>query len=197
MNTDEKRHEAYAWWNELSNDTKNALIAKRLNQIKDYSKLSGHEVILIWEEETVQNENSLVRKYKERLEILKENRAINVDFNTDAENDRIDGEINMVTEFIRDLKECGVTDTVIVPKSILIVEVRKQCKFGEDKSWFRTTFTSFDRDKLKDKIESHYKLKLIKDDNDDFPWFSDGGFIYNTENENFKFEIVAFPYDIV
>jgi hypothetical protein len=49
-----------------------------------------------------------IEKYKERLKTLKENRASLVDFNTDADNDRIDGEINMVAEFIRDLSECSI-----------------------------------------------------------------------------------------
>ena len=47
---------------------------------------------------------NLIVKYKKRLEILKENRARTVDTNTDCENAVYDDVINIVAEFIRDLK---------------------------------------------------------------------------------------------
>ncbi len=81
---------------------------------------------------------------------------------------------------------------------ILIAEVRKKAKFGDNqKFWFRSTFVSFDRDKLKNEIEKRYKIKLVKDEANDFPYFTDGGFKYNGENENWIFEIVAHWYDII
>ena len=81
---------------------------------------------------------------------------------------------------------------------ILIAEVRKKAKFGDNpKVWFRSTFVSFDRDKLKDEIEKRYKIELVKDEADDFPYFTDGGFKYSGENENWIFETEAHWYDII
>ena len=55
----------------------------------------------------------VLEKYKERLAILKENRAETVDTNTDVENDAFDREIRQVAEFISDMKQAldlaGVT----------------------------------------------------------------------------------------
>ena len=40
---------------------------------------------------------------------------------------------------------------------ILIAEVRKKAKFGDNpESWFRNIFVSFDREKLKNEIEKRY-----------------------------------------
>ena len=46
----------------------------------------------------------LTKKYVDRLETLKENRANTVDTNTDAENELYDQLIKQVAEFLRDLK---------------------------------------------------------------------------------------------
>jgi len=81
---------------------------------------------------------------------------------------------------------------------ILIAEVRKKAKFGDNPElWFRNTFVSFDRDKLKNEIEKRYKIELVKDEADDFPYFTDGGFKYRGENENWIFETEAYWYDII
>ena len=81
---------------------------------------------------------------------------------------------------------------------ILIAEVRKKAKFGGNpESWFRNTFVSFDRDKLKNEIEKRYKIELVKDEANDFPYFTDGGFKYSGENENWMFETEAYWYDII
>ncbi len=81
---------------------------------------------------------------------------------------------------------------------ILIAEVRKKAKFGDNPElWFRNIFVSFDRDKLKDEIEKRYKIELVKDEADDFPYFTDGGFKYSGENENWMFETEAYWYDII
>jgi hypothetical protein len=80
-------------------------------------------------------------------------------------------------------------------EQILIADTFK--KF-EGKEWVRTsTFTSYDRDKLKTKIEEHYKVELIKDDADDFPYFTDGGFKYQCKTENFEFMTTAHFHDVV
>ena len=81
---------------------------------------------------------------------------------------------------------------------ILIAEVRKKAKFGDNpESWFRNTFVSFDREKLKNEIEKRYKIELVKDEANDFPYFTDGGFKYSGENENWMFETEAYWYDIL
>ena len=59
------------------------------------------------------------------------------------------------------------------------------------------TFVSYDIDKLKEKIENFYKIKLVKNDEDNFPYFTDGGFRYKCETESFIFETEAFLYDII
>lgn len=80
---------------------------------------------------------------------------------------------------------------------ILIAEVRKKAKFGDYETQYRNSFVSFDRDKLKNKIEEHYKVELVKDEENEFPYFTDGGFKYSGENENWLFETEAHWYDIV
>lgn len=80
-------------------------------------------------------------------------------------------------------------------KEILIADTFK--KF-QGKEWVRSsTFASYDRDKLKSKIEEHYKVKLIKDEADYFPYFTDGGFKYKCKTENFEFMTTAFFYDVI
>lgn len=80
-------------------------------------------------------------------------------------------------------------------KQILIADTFK--KF-EGKEWVRTSnFASYDRDKLKAKIEEHYKVELVKDESDDFPFFTDGGFKYQCKTENFEFMTTAYFYDVV
>jgi len=80
-------------------------------------------------------------------------------------------------------------------EQILIADTFK--KF-EGKEWVRTsTFTSYSRDKLKAKIEEYYKVELIKNENDDFPYFTDGGFKYECKTENFEFMTIAHFYDVV
>ena len=81
---------------------------------------------------------------------------------------------------------------------ILIAEVRKKSKFEDNSEFgFRSKFVSFNRDKLKKEIENHYGIELIKNEADDFPYFTDGGFKYNAENENWFFETEADWYDII
>ena len=81
---------------------------------------------------------------------------------------------------------------------ILIAEVRKKAKFEDNSKFgFRSTFASFDRDKLKNEIEKYYKIELVKDEANDFPYFTDGGFKYSGENENWLFETEAHWHDII
>lgn len=81
---------------------------------------------------------------------------------------------------------------------ILIAEVRKKAKFEDNSKFgFRSTFVSFDRDKLKNEIEKHYKIELVKDESNVFPYFTDGGFKYSGENENWLFETEAYWHDII
>jgi hypothetical protein len=48
---------------------------------------------------------ALLKKYKNKLETLKDNRAITVDINTDAENELYNQLIKQVAEFCRDLND--------------------------------------------------------------------------------------------
>lgn len=82
---------------------------------------------------------------------------------------------------------------------ILIAIVTKKFKFAEDPFviCYRANFVSHDRDKLKSKIEEHYKATLVKDEADDFPYFSDGGFKYSWEDENFVYDTQAHYHHII
>ena len=80
---------------------------------------------------------------------------------------------------------------------ILIAEVKKKSKFCNDGTWYRDSFVSFDKDKLKDKIEEQYKVKLMRDETNEFPYFTDGGFYYIGENENWFLEAEAHWCDII
>jgi len=80
---------------------------------------------------------------------------------------------------------------------ILIAEVRKQAAYGDNKTWYRDLFVSYDRDKLKKEIEKHYKVKLVKDESDDWPYFTDGGFKYKAKNDTWVIETDAYLYKII
>lgn len=80
---------------------------------------------------------------------------------------------------------------------ILIATVRRKCKLLDDSGWTSRLFTSFDRFKLKDAIEEHYKILLKKVKADDFPYFTDGGFKYTVETENWTYCIEAHSHEII
>jgi hypothetical protein len=81
---------------------------------------------------------------------------------------------------------------------ILLATVRKKTKHAIfDDTVHLSHYLSFDRDKLKEKIEKTYKLKLEKKEEDDYPYFTDGGFYYKAENEDWTFEIYAFYHNII
>jgi len=80
---------------------------------------------------------------------------------------------------------------------ILIAEVRKQAVHGNNKTWYKDTFVSYDRDKLKKEIEKDYKVKLVKNEADDWPYFTDGGFKYKVQNDSWIIEADAYLYRIV
>jgi len=78
---------------------------------------------------------------------------------------------------------------------ILIADTFK--KF-EGKEWQRIdTFVSYNINKLKLKIEEKYKIELTKDPNDEFPYFTDGGFKYQCKIGNFEFMTTAHLFDII
>lgn len=71
-------------------------------------------------------------------------------------------------------------------------------RFAGTEDWVRTSnFVSFDRDKLKAKIEDFYKVKLTKNEENDFPYFTDGGFKYECEFNGGEFRTEAYLYDII
>lgn len=87
-------------------------------------------------------------------------------------------------------------------QQILVAEITKierglPNKTSPNPSRLRSECVSFDRDKLIDHIEKKYKLKLVKDDADDFPYFTDGGFKFLAQDEYWNYEIVCLPYDII
>jgi hypothetical protein len=51
--------------------------------------------------------------------------------------------------------------------------------------------------RLIDAIEEKYDIKLVKDEADDFPWFTDGGFRFRAEDGNWTYEIDAHVHDLV
>lgn len=79
----------------------------------------------------------------------------------------------------------------------IIAEVRKKSTFENDSKSYRSTYVSFDREKLKEEIEKKYNIDLVKDEEDDFPYFTDGGFKYHAENENWIFEIEAHVHKMI
>ena len=92
---------------------------------------------------------------------------------------------------------CLLGTVNLIMSKILIAEVKKKAKFGNDETWYRNSFVSFDRDKLKDKIEDFYNVDLVKDNKNEFPYFTDGGFKYSGENEYWLFETEAHWHDII
>lgn len=75
-------------------------------------------------------------------------------------------------------------------KTILVAEVTQTDK--SDIRRVRThTYTSFDRDKLIKHIESCFSIKLVKNESDDFPYFTDGGFKFHWEDEYEIYDIVC------
>ena len=81
---------------------------------------------------------------------------------------------------------------------IIIAEITKTFKNESiSTSEFRSTMVSFDRDKLVEAIQEKYKTVLVKNDNDEFPYFTDGGFKFSFENEDCRFEVVALMYDVI
>jgi hypothetical protein len=81
---------------------------------------------------------------------------------------------------------------------ILIVSIKKSSKFDtNDKCKYESTKVGYDRQRLIDAIEKQYDIKLVKDEAYDFPWFTDGGFKFHAENENWKFDIDAHVHDLI
>jgi len=83
----------------------------------------------------------------------------------------------------------------VFPKQMLVANIIKI--FKHDDSQVLVTYNSYDRDKLIKHIEKTYELKLMKKAEDDFPYFTDGGFKFDAENENFKFKITAIHENII
>lgn len=82
-------------------------------------------------------------------------------------------------------------------KTILIAEVTKTFKDHVAETKYHYIFTSFDRDKLIEYIRNYFFIVLIKDDKDEFPYFTDGGFRFTAERDIWKFEITAHPQTII
>jgi len=70
-------------------------------------------------------------------------------------------------------------------------------KFEDKSCCYRTEFVSDSRERLTNFIQDKYDISLDIDDRYDFPWFTDGGFKYFAENENWKFEITAHVHELI
>lgn len=119
-----------------------------------------------------------------------------------CENKEGDGSANgrlmdAIQKYIQSFSNDKIIAKATSPQRILIAEVKKKAKFEDSSNRHITTFVSFDRDKLKAEIEDHYKIELKKDEADEFPYFTDGGFKYGGENENWFFETAAYWFDII
>jgi hypothetical protein len=80
-------------------------------------------------------------------------------------------------------------------KKVLVATVT--CKLNDGSSKFlNTTFVDFDRDNLVKKIENKYLTKLVKNEEDNFPYFTDGGFRYEWRNETYTYLAEAYLYEI-
>ena len=82
-------------------------------------------------------------------------------------------------------------------KTILIATVRKTNKFGEKRTCYANSYPSFDRDALIKFLEDRYGITLTKDEEDNFPYFTDGGFKFKAENTDWSFDIECHPIEII
>jgi hypothetical protein len=81
---------------------------------------------------------------------------------------------------------------------IIVASIYKTNKVDPtDKCRYESTKVSYDRGRLVNAIEKQYNIKLVKDDADEFPYFSDGGFKFQTENDNWKFNVEAHVHDLI
>lgn len=79
---------------------------------------------------------------------------------------------------------------------ILVASIVKTFTNG-DPGRFESTMCSFDRDKLVAAIELKHDILLLKDEKDDFPYFTDGGFKYIWTNSLWTYNIVCFDYKVI
>jgi len=104
-------------------------------------------------------------------------------------------------DFFKALKEYNESVQIPhkeIPKTVLMVSVNKTSKIDGKIFNEHCHHISYSRDRLRKYLLDFYNIKnLIKDVGDEFPYFTDGGFKYTAENENWKYEFVCFPYTII
>jgi hypothetical protein len=84
------------------------------------------------------------------------------------------------------------------PKIVLMVSVNKTSKINGQVFNEHYHHMGYDRSKLENHLLEYYKIsKLVKDIADEFPYFTDGGFKYTAESENWIYEFLCYPYNIV
>jgi hypothetical protein len=79
-------------------------------------------------------------------------------------------------------------------KEIFLVTIYKKYKYDDSK--YLDTQVGENVEALIRYICSHYKLDrdlLIKDDNDHFPYFSDGGFKYSYDHKDWDYTFICHP----
>lgn len=79
-------------------------------------------------------------------------------------------------------------------KEILVLYIYKKSK--HDDSTARDTQVGLTAEGLIDYLCSHYKLDkalFIKDERDNFPYFTDGGFRYSYDHRDWNYTFVCIP----
>lgn len=89
-------------------------------------------------------------------------------------------------------------ESLVSQKNALMVSVNKTSKLDGKKFNQFSHYIGYDRDKLRKYLLEKYKIQnLIKDIADEFPYFTDGGFRYIAENDNWQYEFVCHPYNVI
>lgn len=86
-----------------------------------------------------------------------------------------------------------------MPTTVLLLTVEKKSKFdGREYKQFAHQIGESAR-ALETHIKNKYVLsgQLVKNDKDDFPYFTDGGFRYFYDTADWEYTFTAIPYEII
>lgn len=86
----------------------------------------------------------------------------------------------------------------MIKKNVLLVTVIKSSISGIVAP-IRLQFISTDKNRIINFLENKYRIKLIKNEKDDFPYFTDGGFKFSVDdvNKQWHYEIDAHIHEII
>jgi len=79
-------------------------------------------------------------------------------------------------------------------KEILVLNIYKKSKYDDSK--YRDTQVGATREGLINYVCIHFKLDkslLVKDEREDFPYFTDGGFKYTCEDRYWEYDFICIP----